>query len=139
MLMVGGKQPKQDLHGLGCFFWRPRGWFWFRSSADWKHRLVSVWSDAKRQTQGLMGKNKNLTLDKRSVEEMNGVYGAAAADALESSRMNNQDERRRLARNQLLATFLFFFPNSNQIPTRPRRFLAGIHRCSHPISPGSPP
>lgn len=56
-----------------------------------------------------MGKNKTLTRDKRCVEEMNGVYGAAAADALQSNQMNNQDERRRLARNQLLATFFFFF------------------------------
>lgn len=50
------------------------------------------------------GGGGNLTRTKGSVEEF-GVYHVTAAGLSRSNQMNNQDKRRRLARNQLLVTF----------------------------------
>lgn len=77
---------------------RRRGWL--GSLTDGKHWLMCVFSEPSVRRRGWWEK---LDPDKRSVEEMNGVYRLAAAVLRRTNQINNQDKQ--LARNQLLVTF----------------------------------
>lgn len=113
----GRRQTTQEWRSRDPFL-RRRGWLC--SFTDWRRLLMSVFGEPSVWCRGWWEK---LDPDKRSVEEMNGVYHAAAAVLSRSNQMNNQDKRCGWRGISCLS----HFPNSNQIPTWSPWFLARNH------------